>query len=60
MEKNIGAKKTKVIQCIDCGEWIEIDIKDTKSCRCDKCQLIEKRRIDREYRRKKRIVDLAN
>lgn len=60
LEKNISVKKTKVIQCIDCGEWFEVDIKDTKSCRCDKCQLIEKRRIDREYRRKKRIVDLAN
>ena len=60
LEKNISVKKTKVIQCIDCDEWFEVDIKDTKSCRCNKCQLEEKRRIDREYRRKKRLVDLAN
>lgn len=60
LEKNISIKKTKVIQCIDCDEWFEVDIKDTKSCRCNKCQLEEKRRIDREYRRKKRLVDLAN
>lgn len=60
LEKNIKVKKTKAIQCIDCGEWFEIDVKDTKSCRCNKCQLEEKRRIDREYRRKKRLVDLAN
>lgn len=26
LEKNISVKKTKVIQCIDCGEWFEIDI----------------------------------
>ena len=36
--------ETKVIKCVDCGEWFEVDIKDTKSCRCDKCQLIEKRK----------------
>ena len=39
MEKNIGVKKTKVIQCIDCGEWFEIDIKDTESCRCPECYM---------------------
>ena len=54
LESNIPIKKTKFIQCIDCGEWFEVDIKDTKSCRCEQCQLKEKRRIDREYRRKKR------
>lgn len=48
-------KKTKIIQCIDCGEWFEVDIKDNKSCRCDTCQLERKRSIDREYRRKKRM-----
>ena len=46
---NIKKKKTKIIQCIDCGEWIEIDIKDTKSCRCKKCQHEENKRIKREY-----------
>ena len=55
LESNIPIKKTKFIQCIDCGEWFEVDIKDTKSCRCEQCQLKEKRRIDREYRRKKRM-----
>ena len=55
LEKNIKVRKTKYIQCIDCGEWIEVDIKDNKTIRCDSCQLIEKRRIDREYRRKKRM-----
>ena len=55
IEKNIEVKKTKMIQCIDCGEWIEVDIKDSKTCRCKQCQLEEKRRLDREYRRKKRM-----
>ena len=30
--------KTKEIQCIDCGEWFEVDIKASKSCRCIDCQ----------------------
>lgn len=55
LKVNLNYKEPKVIQCIDCGKWIEIDIKDTKTCRCKECQLIEKRRIDREYRRKKRM-----
>lgn len=48
-------RKTKYIQCIDCGEWVEVDLKDNKTLRCKSCQLEEKRRIDREYRRKKRM-----
>lgn len=55
LKVNLNYKEPKVIQCIDCGKWIEIDIKDTKTYRCKECQLIEKRRIDREYRRKKRM-----
>ena len=55
LENNIKVRKTKLIQCIDCSEWFEVDIKDTKACRCKDCQLEEKRRLDREYRRKKRM-----
>ena len=55
LECNLPLKKTKFIQCIDCGAWVEVDIKDTKTCRCHECQLKEKRRLDREYRRKLRM-----
>lgn len=55
LEKNIGIKKTKYVQCADCGEWIEVNIKDTKTYRCKRCQHEEKKRIDREYRRKQRM-----
>ena len=34
LEKNVNVKKTKVIQCIDCGEWFEVDIYNSKTCRC--------------------------
>lgn len=55
LENNLNVRKTKYIQCIDCGEWVEVDIKDTKTCRCKRCQHEEKKRIDREYRRRRRM-----
>lgn len=53
LEKNISVKKTKVIQCVDCGEWFEIDIYNSKTRRCENCQHEETKRIKREYKRKK-------
>ena len=50
LEKNISVKKTKVIQCIDCGEWFEVDIYNSKTCRCKNCQHEETKRIKREYK----------
>ena len=38
LEKNISVKKTKVIKCIDCGEWFEIGINNKRACRCNECQ----------------------
>lgn len=54
LDKNINVKKTKVIQCIDCGEWFEVDI-SSKRIRCDECFDIERKRINREYYLKKKI-----
>ena len=50
IKKNIKSK-TKVVQCMDCGEWIEVDIKDNETCRCKECY-VEYRKI--YYREKKR------
>lgn len=52
LKKNIGEKKTKFIQCLDCDEWIEVDVLNTKTCRCEKCQHEETKRIKREYKRR--------
>ena len=54
LERNIEVKKTKFIQCIDCGEWIEIDA-NSKVIRCSKCQKIERTRINRENYRNRKI-----
>ena len=44
----------KVIQCIDCGEWIEVDSTNNRTCRCIKCQKkynrIIKTQKQRQYR----------
>ena len=42
LETNIEVKKTKFTPCEDCGEWIEVPI-ESKSTRCDKCNLIYQR-----------------
>ena len=54
LETNIGVRKTKFLQCVDCDEWIEVDILNTKTCRCEKCSDNYKRAYHKEYMRKKR------
>lgn len=56
LEKNVGVKKTKFIQCVDCGEWFEIDINNRRSCRCSECQCLH----DREYQRVKKQKQRKN
>ena len=46
IEKNIKSK-IKTIQCVDCGEWIEVGIKDTKTCRCGNCSKEHKKEMTR-------------
>lgn len=36
--RKIKYKPTKTIQCIDCGEWFEVDINNKRACRCNECQ----------------------
>jgi hypothetical protein len=52
LEKNIPLRKTKFIQCVDCGEWLEVDALNTKTCRCEKCR----RKHVRDYDRKRKLM----
>lgn len=52
LEKNIEVKKTKFIQCINCGEWIEVDIKDNRTHRCPRCQKDYIKEYDKKRKRK--------
>lgn len=49
---------TKVIQCIDCGEWINVNIFDSATCRCDYClqqykKVLRKEQNKRAYEKRK-------
>lgn len=52
LNNNIKIKSKKFIQCMDCGEWIEVDSK-SKSVRCDDCQREYRKKLDRERKRKR-------
>lgn len=52
LEKNVEVKKTKFIQCIDCGEWFEVDIKNNETCRCSDCNTIHQKVIKAEQNKR--------
>ena len=58
LKRNVK-KPIKTIQCVDCGEWLDISKKNTKTCRCEECQKKEKRRLARERKRKQRLSEIA-
>ena len=49
---------TKIIQCIDCGEWLEVNTKDTKACRCADCSAEHKRELTRLRVQRHRIKSM--
>ena len=51
--KKYKKESTKIIQCVDCGEWFEVDIKAGKAHRCEDCQNIYRRYWDRERKKNK-------
>lgn len=44
--------QTKAIQCIDCGEWIEVNIKDNETCRCNECKKEHLKQVRREQNKR--------
>ena len=61
LERNlVDHTKTKFVQCVDCGEWVEVNINDWRTCRCESCYNVYRRRYKAEKereRRRKRNVD---
>lgn len=43
---------TKVIQCIDCGDWFEIKNKDNQTCRCNKCNEVHNKMLRKEQNKR--------
>lgn len=59
LEKNIKVEKTKFIQCIDCGEWLEVLI-NSKRIRCDDCLQQERKEHNKKmYQKKKNSTKLT-
>ena len=55
LEKHLKMS-TKIIQCVDCGEWFEIGIKDTRTERCNDCAIEHKRELARLRKQKQRNI----
>lgn len=41
----------KIITCVDCGKYIRVNAKNTKTCRCADCQKEHRRVYDRERKK---------
>ena len=48
-------KPTKTIQCIDCGEWLDISKTNRRTCRCEECQRKIRLRQKSENERRRRL-----
>lgn len=62
LSKNINPI-TKEIQCVDCGKWFEVSIKNNRTCRCVDCQSeIDKinARLRKRKQRENTNVTLSN
>ncbi|MCH5256462.1 MAG: hypothetical protein J1D87_04175 [Lachnospiraceae bacterium] len=53
LAKNIDTVKTKYIQCVDCGEWIEVE-KSSKRKRCDACSQLERKEHNKKMYQKRK------
>ena len=56
IQNNIRAK-TKIIQCEDCGKWIEVNIFDSAKDRCDECydEYRKKRKLETQRERRQKL-----
>ena len=52
--ERIFKPQTKAIQCVDCGEWFEVSIFDSATCRCNSCVVEHKRELARLRKQKQR------
>lgn len=52
--KNHFSLKTKTIQCVDCGEWINVNIKDNETCRCEECYSEYRKKYKAEKEKERR------
>lgn len=56
LKKNIEVKKTKLAQCVDCGEWFEVERTNATKRRCNNCQNEYRKVWNRDRMRKLRTL----
>lgn len=54
LSRNIRPK-TKEIQCVDCGKWFNVSVKDNETCRCHDCYAEYRKAYYREKKREQRL-----
>lgn len=54
IRESVDVRKTKFVQCDDCGEWFEAPI-ESKSTRCEPCKKEYRKKWDRERKKKNKI-----
>lgn len=52
--ERIFKPQTKAVQCVDCGEWFEVNVFDSATCRCGNCVVEHKRELARLRKQKQR------
>lgn len=52
--ERIFKPQTKAVQCVDCGEWFEVNVFDSATCRCSNCVVEHKRELARLRKQKQR------
>lgn len=50
--EKIFKPQTKAVQCVDCGEWFEVGIFDSATCRCEECKRDHKKMLKKEQNRR--------
>lgn len=58
--ERIFKPQTKAIQCVDCGEWFHVGIKDTRTCRCETCRKEYRNEYQKMLMRRKKHEKSAN
>lgn len=56
--RNLSAKvkrKTKDVQCVDCGKWFAASVKYNNAARCDECKRSRKNAINADWMRESRL-----
>lgn len=56
LEKNLPSPRMKAIQCVNCGKWFEVSLKDQRTTMCPDCYKEYRRNYNKELRQRIRSL----